>query len=85
MGGAIPIHISMLIYAIFVKVVSVNEVDCPKLDTSTVGADQNKMDSFKDVTNMIIVDAACVILFMWKKALSKSQKEGKNIYFKVAL
>ena len=75
MGGAIPIHISMLIYAIFVKVVSVNEVDCPRM-SGVVDPDSNRMDSFSDVFYMMIVHAACVVLFMWKKALSKSKKEG---------
>ena len=92
MGGAIPIHISMSIYAAFVYFISAKNIDCEKYkddlnesDHSLGDFDEKGTDDFEDVFNMLVVHLICLVLFLYKKALSKSAKEGRNLYTKVAL
>ena len=86
MGGAIPIHLSMSLYATFVYFISAKQIDCDKYSSQALSDfDENGDDDFQDVFNMLVVHIICFLLYLYKKALTKSSKEGKNLYAKVAL
>ena len=64
MGGALPIHISMAIYASYVYWKSARNVDqYPKA---------KEIDNYNDVLYMLICHVLCILMFIYKKTLSNS-------------
>ena len=62
-GGALPIHVTMLFYAVYELVYSYLNINCTQLSL-----DFSKLDDCKDIKLMISVHAVAVGTFIIRKS-----------------
>ena len=84
MGGTMPNHISMLLYAGYAWEFYYKDIDCNEIRAREFpNLPVLKLDSYKCIYDMIITHALCIALYFLGKLLSKNNDYSS--YFKTLL